>query len=411
MTEVLLYILLLAVASVLTWRGSTRLETASGRLARAYRLPRLVQGTLLVAVASSFPEVSTTVVSTLVHGQFELGMAVVVGSAIFNVLVIPGLAGLVGGSLAAGDRLVYRDALFYLTAVAVLLLTFSFALIYHPVDDGELVGRLTRSFALVPLGLYAVYLFIQEEDVRDGAEDPRAEDGDARDGAEEPRGEDGDARDGAEEPRGEDKGARDGAEEFRGEGRGAGDGEGGGRWEGRGDAGLDGEDPPARDAAPAGEGLLGAWLSLGLGLVLVLAGVEGLLRTAIWLGETLGTPSFLWGATVIAGVTSAPDAIISLRQARMGESEVSLGNALGSNIFDLLVAIPAGVMVGGAVSVDYGVAAPLVGALTLGTIVLFAFLRTDFRLEKWEGWALLVLYVVFLAWLGLETAGVSRWVA
>ena len=36
-----------------------------------------------------------------------------------------------------------------------------------------------------------------------------------------------------------------------------------------------------------------------------------------------------------------------------------MGNVLGSNIFDLLVAIPAGVLVAGAAPVDFGVAAPL----------------------------------------------------
>jgi cation:H+ antiporter len=146
-------------------------------------------------------------------------------------------------------------------------------------------------------------------------------------------------------------------------------------------------------------------MALGVGLVVV--GVEGLLRVALGLGDLLGTASFLWGATVVAAATSVPDAIISIRSARRGEGEVSAGNVLGSNIFDLLVAIPAGVLVAGATVVDYRIAAPLVAFLTLATVTLFATLRTSLRLDPREGWALLGLYVCFVAWLGLETAGVT----
>ena len=348
------YALVLAAATGTTWWGSGRLERAAERLARRYRLPRLVQGTLVVAVGSSFPELATTVISSLVHGEFELGMATIVGSAIFNILVIPGLAGLAGGGLRHDIRLVYRDAQFYLTSVAVLLLAFSFALIYRPSPDAELTGSLTRPIALVPLLLYGLYLFLQQQESR---------------------------------------------------GRGALSSETPDKDPEAGDVGG------AREAVEGGAGGVGRdWLQLVLGLLLVLAGVEGLLRTAIWLGGVLGTPSFLWGATVIAAATSIPDAIISIRQARQGDADVSLGNVLGSNIFDLLVAIPAGVLVAGAAVVDYTVAAPLMAFLTLATIVLFAILRTGLELERREAWLLLGLYGVFVLWLVLESAGVTAWI-
>jgi Ca2+/Na+ antiporter len=39
----------------------------------------IVQGEIIVAIRSSFPELSTVVVSTLVHGTFELGVSAIVG--------------------------------------------------------------------------------------------------------------------------------------------------------------------------------------------------------------------------------------------------------------------------------------------------------------------------------------------
>jgi cation:H+ antiporter len=369
-TPLLLYAAVLLAGSVATWFGSVRLESGAAYLSRRYGLPALVQGTLVVAVASSLPEVVTVVASAAVHGDFALGMASIVGSAIFNVLVIPGVSALVGdrgSGLTTELRLVYRDALFYLTSVAVLLLTFSFAIIYRPVGGEGLRGHLTRGPALVPLLLYGLYLFLQQQEVAETEDGGGARDA-AADG-EEPSTQKADAR-------------------------------GGGR---EGDPALD----PSPEDAGSPETVGRAWLRMGLGIGLVVVGVEGLLRVALGLGDLLGTASFLWGATVVAAATSVPDAIISIRSARRGEGEVSAGNVLGSNIFDLLVAIPAGVLVAGATVVDYRVAAPLVAFLTLATVTLFTTLRTRLRLDPGEGWALLGLYACFVAWLALETAGVS----
>jgi len=343
LSTLLLYALVLVGATALCWWGSLRLERGAEVLSRAYGLPEVVQGTLVVAVASSLPELTTVVFSAALYGDFELGMSAIVGSAIFNILIIPGLSAWAGdGGLRADRALVYRDAQFYLTSVAVLLLTFSFAVIYAPVEGAELTGRLTRVPAMVPLLLYGLYLFLQHQETREHSV--------VRD----------EATEGGKDPR---------------------------------------------------EGVGRAWRDMGLGVVAVVVAVEGLLIVAIGLGDLMGTPSFLWGATVVAAATSLPDAIISLRSAGRGQGSLSLGNVLGSNIFDLLVAIPAGVLIAGATQVDYRVAAPLMAFLTLGTIVLFAATRTNLRLGRREATLLLLLYVAFVVWLGLETAGVTSFLA
>jgi len=328
----------LAASIALTWWGSDALERSAGALAAHYALPALVQGSLIVAVGSSFPELTTTVVAGAVHGEFELGAASIVGSAVFNILVIPGIVAARARGVRYDLTLVYRDAQFYLTSVAVLVLTFAFAVVYEPIPGERLHGELTRPLVMVPLLVYGLYLFLQQQETMEAR---------------------------ATRP------------------------------------------PPRADAPKPPMGLGRAWATLGLGLVLVVIGVEGLLRTAIWLGDALGTPSFLWGATVVAAATSLPDAIVSVRAAAAGEGDVSMGNVLGSNIFDLLVAIPAGVMVVGTAPVDFQVAAPLMGFLTLATIVLFAALRTRVQLSRREAVLLLGLYAGFVVWLGLESAGVT----
>lgn len=60
-------------------------------------------------------------------------------------------------------------------------------------------------------------------------------------------------------------------------------------------------------------------------------------------------PAIVQGSIIAAG-SSLPDAIISVRAARSGDPAVSLANVFGSSIFDLLVAVPAGVLVAGRTS-------------------------------------------------------------
>ena len=295
--QLLLYIGLIVISTAVVWQGSFILESAAEGLSEYYRLPPVVQGSVVVAVGSSFPELSSTVLATLVHGQFDLGVAAIVGSAIFNILVIPGISGLVGNRLSADKLLVYKDAQFYITSITVLLLAFTLAVIYNPVSKGSLEGQMNRLIALMPLCLYGVYLFLQQQDTLE-----------------------------------ENKGSNH---------------------------------QPPEDIRIGRE-----WLKLLFSLVLIVASVEGLVSGAIGLGEILNTPSFLWGITVIAAATSLPDAFVSIRAAQKGDDIISLSNVLGSNIFDLLVAIPVGVMIAGASIINFAVAAPMMGVLTFATIVL-----------------------------------------
>lgn len=331
-----LALLVLVLSTGIVWLGSARLDDAAQRLAAHYRLPPSVQGALIAAIGSSFPELATTVVSTWAHGAFDLGVAAIIGSAVFNILVIPALSGLMtSGPIRFDLQLLYRDAQFYLTSIAVLLLTFSFALIHHPQGEG-FVGRVTRPLALLPMVFYGLYLFLHHQE----ANEQRA------------------------------------------------------------------AQPEPPDIRPGRQ-----WLELSGSVVLIVVGVEGLVRVALHLGDNLGVASFFWGATMIAAATSIPDAFVSVRAARRGAGVVSLTNVLGSNIFDLLVAVPAGVLVAGAADVDFAVATPMMGFLTLATLWIFTAMRRGLQVGRRECWSFLALYAAFVVWVGLEGAGWLRFTA
>ena len=333
--QLILYIGLIAASTAVVWQGSSILESAAENISEYYQLPPVVQGSIVVAIGSSFPELSSTVLATLVHGQFDLGVSAIVGSAIFNILVIPGISGLVGQRLSADRLLVYKDAQFYITSITILLLAFTFAVIYNPVPGVKLQGEMNRLIALLPLSIYGLYLFLQQQDTME-------------------------------------------------------------------------EKQINNHQSSQDINIFKEWLLLLFSLFLIVVSVEGLVSGAIGLGEIFSTPSFLWGITVIAAATSLPDAFVSIRAAQRGDGIICLANVLGSNIFDLLVAIPVGIMIAGASVIDFAVAAPMMGVLTLATIVLFAMLRTGLVLSKKECVVLLGMYGLFVVWMVFETFGVTN---
>jgi len=71
------------------------------------------------------------------------------------------------------------------------------------------------------------------------------------------------------------------------------------------------------------------------GLVLLYFGAEGLVRGSSSLALRLGLSPLVVGLTVVAFGTSSPELMVSLRAALAGQSDISVGNVVGSNICNI----------------------------------------------------------------------------
>lgn len=78
------------------------------------------------------------------------------------------------------------------------------------------------------------------------------------------------------------------------------------------------------------------YLYLLFGLILLILGAEALVRGASKLAAALGISPLIIGLTVVAFGTSAPELAVSLKSAFAGQPNIALGNAVGSNIFNVL---------------------------------------------------------------------------
>ena len=74
-----------------------------------------------------------------------------------------------------------------------------------------------------------------------------------------------------------------------------------------------------------------------LGLLLLVVGADWLVKGASRLASAAGVSSLVTGLTVVAFGTSAPEMAVSVKAAWLGQPEMAVGNAVGSNIFNVLL--------------------------------------------------------------------------
>ena len=141
-------------------------------------------------------------------------------------------------------------------------------------------------------------------------------------------------------------------------------------------------------------------LALLLGLGMLMAGSELLVDGASTLAYQLGVSEAVVGLTVVAIGTSAPELATTISAARAGESDLALGNALGSNLFNLLCVL-------GAASFITPVAFSERFLLADGwvafaaTLVLVPFCFRDRVLGRRRGMVLVALWAAYTAYLAI----------
>ena len=113
---------IIILCSIIIWKVGDIFATSSSNIGDYLRLPRSVKGATFDAIASSFPELMVALFSVISFHKFEVGIGTIAGSALFNLLVIPGIAVLVAPKAFKVSKEIFnRDALFYLIAVFALV--------------------------------------------------------------------------------------------------------------------------------------------------------------------------------------------------------------------------------------------------------------------------------------------------
>lgn len=145
----------------------------------------------------------------------------------------------------------------------------------------------------------------------------------------------------------------------------------------------------------------GAFALIALGIVMLVVGGELLVRGAVSLARSLGMTERLIGLTIVAAGTGAPEAATSIVAARRGQSEMALGNVIGSNIFNLL-----GILGVTALIRPLPVPPAMLGNdlwWMLGlTLALFPMMRSRAVVSRLEGGILVLAYGTYLTLLAFS---------
>lgn len=138
-----------------------------------------------------------------------------------------------------------------------------------------------------------------------------------------------------------------------------------------------------------------AWFIVGLGCLVF--GSNLFVDSASSIARTLGLSDAIIGLTIVAGGTSLPELATSMVAARKGNSAIAIGNVVGSNVLNILLILGLTGVISPMANLQL---LPLDYALMLlSMVLLWLFSRTKFRIERWEGLLLIVLYIAYVAFL------------
>ena len=115
----ILNILFIVIGIVLVLWGADRLTDGAVAVAEKMKMPQIVIGLTIVAMGTSMPEFCVSLISAL-KGTSDLAVGNIVGSNIFNTLLIVGVSALVA-PMAIMKTTVRKDIPFALVASALLI--------------------------------------------------------------------------------------------------------------------------------------------------------------------------------------------------------------------------------------------------------------------------------------------------
>ena len=347
-------IVLLVLGVIIVLKGADWLTDGAVNIATRFGVSQMVIGLTIVAMGTSMPEFCVSMVSAL-KGTPDLAVGNVVGSNTLNTLLIVGCSALVAPIMVKRSS-VKRDIPFAVVASLLMLL---FCL------DGA-IGRVD---AAVLFAGFCLFMFVTLKYAKTTEEHAAAV---ATNGAATTTviSEASTSQDSSSEASSSESSAPEASS-------------------------SETSVPEASQAS--GTSMLKAVVMLVVGLLCLIAGSNMFVDNASFVASSLGVSDAVIGLTIVAGGTSLPELATSMVSAKKGNSDIAIGNVIGSNVFNILMII--GIT---------GLVKPMhiAGITTLDLIMMLAsmllmwfFCRTTYKVKRWEGAVLTIVYLAYLTWL------------
>lgn len=300
-------VLLLILGICVVLKGADWLTKGAVGLAQRMGVPQIVIGLTIVAIGTSMPEFFVSLMSAI-NGTPDLAVGNIVGSNIFNALLIVGVAAMVA-PIAILHSTVKKDMPIAIFASLLLM--------------GMTIDRhISRIDAAILFAFFIAFIWITLR-------------------------------------------------------------------------GAKGGDTETQTGKPLS--VVKALLLVAIGLLCLVAGSNVFVDNASALAHTMGVSDAVIGLTIVAGGTSLPELATSVVAAKKGDSGIAIGNVLGSNVFNILMilgitGLVQPMTITGITMVDLTV-------MVASMILLWLFSFTKYRIERWEGVVLTLIFIGYMAFL------------
>lgn len=347
-------IVLLVLGVIIVLKGADWLTDGAVNIATRFGVSQMVIGLTIVAMGTSMPEFCVSMVSAL-KGTPELAVGNVVGSNTLNTLLIVGCSALVAPIMVKRSS-VKRDIPFAVVASLLMLL---FCL------DGA-IGRVDAAVLFAGFCLF-MFVTLKYAKTTEGPAASVATNGAATTTV---ISEASTSQASSSEASSSETSAPEASSS---------------------------ETSAPKASQASGTSMLKAVVMLVVGLLCLIAGSNMFVDNASFVASSLGVSDAVIGLTIVAGGTSLPELATSMVSAKKGNSDIAIGNVIGSNVFNILMII--GIT---------GLVKPMhiAGITTLDLIMMLAsmllmwfFCRTTYKVKRWEGAVLTIVYLAYLTWL------------
>ncbi|MBD8997406.1 MAG: calcium/sodium antiporter [Prevotella sp.] len=347
-------IVLLVLGVIIVLKGADWLTDGAVNIATRFGVSQMVIGLTIVAMGTSMPEFCVSMVSAL-KGTPDLAVGNVVGSNTLNTLLIVGCSALVAPIMVKRSS-VKRDIPFAVVASLLMLL---FCL------DGA-IGRVDAAVLFAGFCLF-MFVTLKYAKTTEGPAASVATNGAATATA---ISEASTSQASSSEASSSETSAPEASSS---------------------------ETSAPKASQASGTSMLKAVVMLVVGLLCLIAGSNMFVDNASFVASSLGVSDAVIGLTIVAGGTSLPELATSMVSAKKGNSDIAIGNVIGSNVFNILMII--GIT---------GLVKPMhiAGITTLDLFMMLAsmllmwfFCRTTYKVKRWEGAVLTIVYLAYLTWL------------
>ena len=330
---------LLIIGFIILIKGADLFVDGSVLISEHYGIPSLIIGMTVVAMGTSAPEAAVSITAA-VGGSNGIAVGNVLGSNMFNLLIVLGVAALIR-PLPVGKSVLKVELPLSMVAAALLPIL---ALDFFTKDGSPFLSRLDGAVFLV---LFIIFLLLTVRSARKQA---------------------------AEHEKLPDPAAKD----------------------------KDGDTFLGRDPLPDKKKN-----RLSKGLLLVLIGLAGVViggRMVVYsasnIAESFGIDQTLIGLTIVAIGTSLPELVTSIVAATKGETDIAVGNVVGSNIFNILFVLSLSVIVN-PITVRFVSLMDSIILLGVSAVALVVFLISR-RLNRAWGFIFILMYVAYTVYIFLR---------